>query len=399
MRIKPANRLNALNEYYFSEKLAQLERMRAKGIDVINLGIGNPDLPPDTEAIEVLQTESALSGNHGYQSYKGIPQLREALSDWYGKWFGVSLNPDDEVLPLMGSKEGIMHISMAFLNPGDEVLVANPAYPAYAAAAKLSGAAVRYYPLKRENDFFPDLDTLEKSDLSKVKLMWVNYPNMPTGKSAGFSLFKNLVSFGKKHNILIVNDNPYGLILTEKPESILKADPGKEIALELNSLSKSHNMAGWRIGMAAGNRQYIKAILNVKSNMDSGMFKPLQLAAAKALKNSENQIRQINRVYKHRQQLAYNLLDKLGCSFQTDGAGLFIWAQIPGSFAGSREFSQWLLDKTAVFITPGFIFGSEGERYIRLSLSNSEEKIKQAISRVSKITEIDIKKQTLKQAI
>ena len=399
MRIKPANRLDTVNAYYFSEKLAQLERMRAKGIDVINLGIGNPDLPPDTEVIEVLQAESAHSGNHGYQSYKGIPQLREALSDWYETWFGVSLNPDDEVLPLMGSKEGIMHISMAFLNPGDEVLVANPAYPAYAAAAKLSGAAVRYYPLKRENDFFPDLDTLEKSDLSKVKLMWVNYPNMPTGKSAGFSLFKNLVSFGKKHNILIVNDNPYGLILTEKPESILKADPGKEIALELNSLSKSHNMAGWRIGMAAGNRQYIKAILNVKSNMDSGMFKPLQLAAAKALKNSENQIRQINRVYKHRQQLAYNLLDKLGCGFQTDGVGLFIWAQIPDSFAGSREFSQWLLDKTAVFITPGFIFGSEGERYIRLSLSNSEEKIKQAISRVSKITEIDIKKQTLKQAI
>ncbi len=399
MRVKPSERLKGLSEYYFSRKLAELQKLQEAGRDIINLGIGNPDLPPGKEVIKVLQHESAQHENHGYQSYKGVPMLRKAMKEWYARFFDVSLDSGSEILPLMGSKEGIMHISMAFLNPGDEVLVANPAYPVYAAAASLAGASVRYYPLTEKNRFLPDLSALEKENLTRVKIMWVNYPNMPTGKSAESTLFKRLVSFGKRHNILIVNDNPYGLILTRKPESILKADPGLEIAMELNSLSKSHNMAGWRIGMLAGNKAYINAVLNVKSNMDSGMFKPLQLAAAAALRNSEKQIEKLNTVYRVRRQRVFDILECMGCTFQNESAGLFVWARIPRSFDDSEQFSDWLLDKTGIFITPGFVFGSEGMQYVRLSLSNSDDVLSEAYARVKELKEKKLSGRKLKKAI
>ena len=385
MKIKTADRLNVVSEYYFSRKLKEIAALRQKGVDVINLGIGSPDRAPAAWVVETLVQEARNPKNHAYQSYAGIPELRRAYAEWYQRFFQVTLDGDTEILPLMGSKEGIMHISMAFLNPGEEVLVPDPGYPAYAAVARLLGAKVRYFGLQENNRWFPDLEKLEKEDLSNVKLMWVNYPNMPTGAKASPEIFEALVRFGHRHNILIVNDNPYSFILNGEQLSMLQALGAKEVALELNSLSKSHNMAGWRLGMLAGHPEYVKTVLQVKSNMDSGMFKPLQLAAVKALQQPESWYSELNRVYGKRRETAFALFDVLGCRFDEDQVGMFVWAKIPGERESAEGFSEEILKKTAVFITPGFIFGPAGERYLRLSLCTEESRLKEAKQRIEKI--------------
>ena len=384
MKIKTADRLQSVSEYYFSRKLKEIANMNAQGLDVINLGIGSPDMAPSQKTVEMLVSESRKRDTHAYQSYVGIPALREAFAQWYQKYFQVSLNPASEILPLMGSKEGIMHISMAFLNPGDEVLIPNPGYPAYAAVSRLVSARIRYYDLKEENGWLPDLNELQDTDLSGVKLMWVNYPNMPTGAKATKQLFKDLIDFGHKNNILIINDNPYSFILNEEHLSLLSIPGAKEVALEMNSLSKSHNMAGWRVGMVAGHEEYIQAILKVKSNMDSGMFKPLQMAAVEALKAGDDWFSQINQVYKKRQQYIFRMLDHLKCSYDPNQTGMFVWAKIPARCSGSEKFSDEILKESSVFMTPGFIFGSGGEGYIRLSLCAKEERLEEAESRIKK---------------
>lgn len=382
MKIKTANRLNIVSEYYFSQKLKEITTLCNAGFDIINLGIGSPDMPPAEEVIEVVSTESRKSENHAYQSYFGIPVLREAYATWYRDFFHVQLDPENEILPLMGSKEGIMHISMAFLNPGDEVLVPNPGYPAYASVAKLVGAKVRYFDLMAETGWKPDLEALEKTDLSNVKLMWVNYPNMPTGTRASKELFKQLIAFGYNHNILIVNDNPYSFILNDEQLSILSVQGAKEIALELNSLSKSHNMAGWRLGMLAGHAEYIRAVLQVKSNMDSGMFKPLQLAAVKALQQPQRWYRQLNEIYRERRKIAFEILNTLQCSYDKNQTGLFVWAKIPEVFHDSKQFSDTILKNSRVFLTPGFIFGTAGDRYVRLALCTKKIRLLEASLRI-----------------
>ena len=382
MKIKTADRLNVVSEYYFSRKLKEIAALREQGVDIINLGIGSPDMAPDETVIEAVARESRKPENHAYQSYSGIPALREAYAKWYGDFFGVALNPANEILPLMGSKEGIMHISMAFLNPGDEVLVPNPGYPAYAAVARLLGAKVRYFDLAEENHWYPDLDALEKTDLSDVKIMWVNYPNMPTGTRATKELFEALIAFGHRHNILVVNDNPYSFILNEEQMSLLGIPGAKEIALELNSLSKSHNMAGWRLGMLAGDAAYVNAVLQVKSNMDSGMFKPLQLAAVKALEQPQSWYRELNEIYRERRKVAFGILDSLECTFNKNQVGMFVWAKIPENSPGSEQFSDIILKNSHVFLTPGFIFGPAGERYVRLSLCTKKIRLLEAASRI-----------------
>ncbi len=382
MRIKTARRLEVVSEYYFSRKLKEIDALRQQGIDVINLGIGSPDMAPAEEVIETMVSESRKPENHAYQSYSGIPALREAYAGWYRKFFGVRLNPDNEILPLMGSKEGIMHVSMAFLNPGDEVLVPNPGYPAYSAVARLLGAKVRYFNLKEENRWYPDLAALEKTDLSGVKMMWVNYPNMPTGTRASSELFSALTDFGIRNNILIVNDNPYSFILNDEQLSLLTIPGAKEIALELNSLSKSHNMAGWRLGMLAGHSEYISAVLQVKSNMDSGMFKPLQLAAVRALQQPKSWYHQLNETYRERREVAFEILNALQCTYDKSQVGMFVWAKIPDESRGSEQFSDSILEKNQVFLSPGFIFGSGGARYVRLSLCTGKNRLLEAASRI-----------------
>ena len=382
MKIKTADRLNVVSEYYFSRKLKEIATLREQGVDIINLGIGSPDMAPDETVIETVARESRKPENHAYQSYSGIPALREAYAKWYGAFFGVALNPANEILPLMGSKEGIMHISMAFLNPGDEVLIPNPGYPAYAAVARLLGAKVRYFDLAEENHWYPDLDALEKTDLSDVKIMWVNYPNMPTGTRATKELFEALIAFGHRHNILVVNDNPYSFILNEEQMSLLGIPGAKEIALELNSLSKSHNMAGWRLGMLAGDAAYVNAVLQVKSNMDSGMFKPLQLAAVKALEQPQSWYRELNEIYRERRKAAFEILGTLECTFNKNQVGMFVWAKIPENSPGSEQFSDIILKNSHVFLTPGFIFGPAGERYVRLSLCTKKIRLLEAASRI-----------------
>jgi LL-diaminopimelate aminotransferase len=382
MKVKPADRTSAIQEYYFAKKLAELAKMIANGVDVINLGIGNPDQMPSETVIEKLKETAEKSNAHGYQSYKGIPALRKGFSEWYTREFSVSLDPENEILPLIGSKEGIMHISMAYLNEGDKVLVPDPGYPAYASAAKLCGAKVVNYDLLEKHSYYPDFKAIENKDLSGVKIMWVNYPNMPTGAKATTELFNDLIKFGLKHNILIINDNPYSFILNENPLSILSVAGSKEIALELNSLSKSHNMAGWRMGMVAGSAEYIKYIHEVKSNMDSGMFLPLQMAAAEALKLTTDWYKKINEVYFRRRILVYLLLDKLGCSYNKEQKGLFVWARIPERWNGSEKFSDYILDEFRIFITPGTTFGLNGNNYVRVSLCITEERFKECIQRI-----------------
>jgi len=388
LHIQPANRINQVEEYYFSIKLKELEKLRKAGKPIINMGIGNPDLPPAPEVLEQLNKQSAHESNHGYQSYVGIPELRESMSRWYKKYYDVTVNPASEVLPLMGSKEGISHITMAFVNPGDGVLVPNPGYPTYASASKIAEAKLLHYDLDENNNWLPNLAELEKQDLSNVKLMWINYPNMPTGANANIEFFKEVIAFGKKHNIVIVNDNPYSFILNDTPMSIMSIEGASDIAIELNSLSKSHNMAGWRVGMAISNAQFIQYILRVKSNMDSGMFKPLQMAASTALELDANWYETVNAEYKKRRVLVREIMDLLECEYDTNQTGMFVWARIPEKYSDSGELSDEILYGCDVFITPGFIFGNTGKRYIRISLCTNQTILKEAKQRIEKIRNI-----------
>jgi hypothetical protein len=383
MKVKPADRTASVQEYYFSQKLAQIEMMRKQGADVINLGIGSPDQAPSENTISALIAESQKPTSHGYQSYTGIPLLRKAFADWYNKYFHVKLNPDNEILLLMGSKEGIMHISMAFVNPADEVLVPDPGYPTYSSVTNLVGGVIRKYELDEENGWLPDLKSLEKEDLSKVKLMWVNYPNMPTGVAGSMELFEELIAFSKRHRILLVNDNPYSFILNKKYNSLLAVKDAFETALELNSLSKSHNMAGWRIGMVAGNSDYIKSILKVKSNMDSGMFLGMQMAAVEALNNQDSWYSSVNKIYMKRRKIVEEIMDLLKCRFDKSQVGLFLWGRIPEEIINCELFIEELLNKYHVFITPGSIFGEKGNRYIRISLCTNEKRLLEAKERLS----------------
>ncbi|MCF6133316.1 pyridoxal phosphate-dependent aminotransferase [Flavobacterium wongokense] len=379
--ITTAKRLNTVEEYYFSRKLREVRQLILEGNPIINMGIGSPDLVPDKSVIEAIQKAMFDDKAHEYQSYQGLPELRKGMSDFYQKQFGVALDFNSEVLPLMGSKEGIMHISLAFLNEGDEVLIPNPGYPTYASVTELVQAKAVYYDLSDATNWQPDFEALERMDLSKVKLMWVSYPHMPTGKNGNLELFEKLIAFGKKHSILIVNDNPYSFVLNEHPISILQVDGAKEIALELNSLSKTYNMAGWRVGMVLGNPTLIDAVLKVKSNMDSGMFYGIQKGAIEALKLGTDWFEQQNQIYTKRRNLIFQLAEKLNCTFDGDSVGLFVWAKLPEGIQSSEAFIDGLLLEKHLFITPGTIFGSNGEGYIRFSLCVTEEKIQQAINR------------------
>lgn len=383
--MKLANRLEGIGEYYFSQKLREIDGMNKAGAAVINLGIGSPDLPPHPDVIKVLQEESARPNVHAYQSYKGSPVLRQAIAAWYQRWYGVQLNADTQILPLIGSKEGIMHICMTYLNEGDAALVPNPGYPTYRSAVKLAGAECIDYELTEANQWQPDWQALEQMDLRRVKLMWVNYPQMPTGQVPHREVFEKLIDFGKRHDILICHDNPYSFILNERPESLLGLPGADEIVLELNSLSKSHNMAGWRVGMLCGAADRINEVLRFKSNMDSGMYLPLQLAAAKALDVDSSWYDSVNETYKQRRERAYELLDLLGCRYDKQQVGMFLWAAIPATAADGYALSDRILQQAHVFITPGGIFGTAGNAYIRVSLCSTEATFAQAIERVKAI--------------
>ncbi len=382
MIIPAADRIEGISEYYFSTKLQEIRQMRRQKHDVINLGIGNPDMMPDMTVCRKLASTVFDSESHGYQSYRGLPELREGISKWLDRVYGVELNPKTEILPLIGSKEGIMHISMAFLNKADSVLVPNPGYPAYSAVAKLVGARIITYNLDECQGWQPDVKALEKQDLSKVKLMWLSYPNMPTGSSASPKLFESLIQLAKKYRFLLVNDNPYSLILNDRFESLMSVSGAKEVALELNSLSKSHNMAGWRLGWVAGIADYINAILKVKSNMDSGMFKPLQLAAIQALQSPLSWHEQRNKIYSKRRKYAWKIMDALGCTYDKKQVGLFVWAKIPEHIKEVEAMVDNILYQAHVFITPGFIFGTAGQRHIRISLCSKIELFQEALTRI-----------------
>lgn len=381
--METAKRLEGIGEYYFSQKLREIDELNKQGKHIINLGIGSPDLAPHPDVIKVLQEESSKPTTHAYQSYKGSPVLRNAIADWYKKWYNVTLLPDSEILPLIGSKEGIMHICMTYLNEGDAVLIPNPGYPTYKAAATIAGATCIPYQLASELNWYPDFAEIEKSDLSKVKLMFVNYPHMPTGQLPTEAVFSQLVAFAKKHGILLVHDNPYSFILNDRPMSMLAAEGAEDCVIELNSLSKSHNMAGWRIGMLCGAKNFIDDVMRFKSNMDSGMFLPLQLAAAKALTLGEDWHDAVNKVYTARREKVFELLDLLKCTYSKEQAGLFVWATIPAGFADGYALSDDVLYNANVFITPGGIFGDAGDKYIRVSLCCKEENIAEAINRIS----------------
>lgn len=376
--------MEGVSEYYFSQKLREIESLNKEGKNIINLGIGSPDLPPHPDVIRTLQEEAGKPGVNGYQGYKGVPALRRAFADWYEQWYQVSLDPDTEILPLIGSKEGIMHICMTYLDEGDEALIPNPGYPTYASAVKLAGGKAISYALLEELNWSADLETLAAMDLSKVKLMFVNYPHMPTGQQAGPGFFEDLVRFAKEQNILLVHDNPYSFILNDHPVSLLNVAGAKEVVLELNSLSKSHNMAGWRIGMLCGSQEHVDEVLRFKSNMDSGMYLPLQLAAVKALGLGADWYTYINGIYSERRAKVYQILDILGCSYDLEQVGLFIWAKIPDRYEDGYALSDEVLYGSNVFITPGGIFGSQGNRYIRVSLCGDLSRFEQAIGRISK---------------
>jgi len=380
--ISVANRLAGVGEYYFSEKLREIDTLNRQGKQIISFGIGSPDFPPHPDVITELHQNAVLPNVHGYQSYKGSPILRNAIAQWYQTWYNVSLNADTEILPLIGSKEGIMHICMTYLNNGDEVLVPNPGYPTYSSAVTLAGGVVKDYAMSEALNWAPDFDALEKQDLSKVKLMFVNYPHMPTGQNGSLNLFEKIVAFAKKHQILVIHDNPYSFILNEQPLSMLQVEGAKEVVLELNSLSKSHNMAGWRVGMLCANQQFITEVLRFKSNMDSGMFLPLQLAAAKALTLGKDWFQSLNQVYANRRKLVFDLLDMLQCTYQKNQVGLFVWAKIPNTYKDGYALSDAVLYQCNVFITPGGIFGSAGNEYVRISLCATEEKLNEAINRI-----------------
>lgn len=382
MQIKTASRLEGIGEYYFSQKLREIDDLNKNGKDILNLGIGSPDLPPHPDVIRVLQETAAKDNVHAYQGYKGAPVLRNAISNWYQKWYGVSLHADTEILPLIGSKEGIMHICMTYLDKGDEALIPDPCYPTYSSAVKLSGGTPVTYTLSEEHQWQPDLEALSKTDLSKVKLMWVNYPHMPTGQLPAAGFYASLIAFAKKHTILICHDNPYSFILNDHPSSLLSVPGAKEVVLELNSLSKSSNMAGWRVGMVCGAKERLDDILRFKSNMDSGMFLPVQLAAAKALSLDKDWYDGINTIYAQRREKVFDLLTLLNCRFSKDQVGMFVWAAVPDSFTDGYELSDRVLYGASVFITPGGIFGEAGKKYVRVSLCSSIEKFQEAINRI-----------------
>jgi len=383
MNLTLSNRLEGIGEYYFATKLREIDELNKAGKQIINLGIGSPDLPPHPSVLATLNEEAAKDNVHGYQSYKGSPVLREAIAEWYKKYYHVdNINPATEVLPLLGSKEGIMHICMTYLNAGDQVLIPNPGYPTYTSAVKLAGGTPLYYELTAEHNWAPDFENLEKTDLSKVKLMWVNYPHMPTGQMPTKALFEKLVAFGKQHQILICHDNPYAFILNDQPESLLSVEGAKEVVIELNSLSKSQNMAGWRVGMLIAAEERVNEILRFKSNMDSGMFLPVQLAAAKALSLDKSWYDSVNQVYTERRLKVYELLDTLNCAYSKQQVGMFVWAKIPATYKDGYALSDKVLYDANVFITPGGIFGSAGNNYIRVSLCGSMEKFNEAIKRV-----------------
>lgn len=380
--IKSAKRIANVEEYYFSKKLAEVRGLDTPELRVINLGIGSPDLAPSNETIGALNATASQAGSHGYQNYKGIPALRQGIAAFMSRTYGVDVNPETDLLPLMGSKEGIMHIMMAFVNEGDEVLIPDPGYPTYASVAKLVGASTVTYALRESLAWGIDIDELKKRDLSRVKIMWVNFPHMPTGRVASALELQELVDLARENNFLIVNDNPYSLILNESPLSILSLKGAEEVALELNSLSKSHNMAGWRIGWVAGNKEYIDAVLRVKSNMDSGMFLGLQMAAVEALKNGPEWFTQLNKVYRERSAAARRILDVLGCRYAEKQSGLFVWAKAPEDIPDVEKWIDEVLYGTKVFITPGFIFGEAGKRFIRVSLCCPVGKLEEALARI-----------------
>lgn len=381
--IKCADRVSAVQEYYFSKKLKEVAQMNAEGKNIISLGIGSPDMPPSETTVKTLCNNAVKNDVHGYQPYTGIPELRTAFANFYKRWYGVTLNPVNEIQPLIGSKEGILHITLAFVNPSEQVLVPNPGYPTYTSLSTLLGAEVVPYDLTEANNWLPDFATLEKMDLSRVKLMWTNYPHMPTGTNATIELYQKLVDFGRRHNIVIVNDNPYSLILNNKPLSILQVEGAKENCIELNSMSKSHNMPGWRIGMAVSNSTYIQWILKVKSNIDSGMFRSLQLAAAAACDNSDEWHETMNNtLYRKRRKIAEQIMETLGCRFDKQQTGMFLWGKIPDSWNNVEDLTEKLLHENRVFLTPGFIFGSNGARYIRISLCCKEEQLHEALKRI-----------------
>ncbi|TYR36292.1 aminotransferase class I/II-fold pyridoxal phosphate-dependent enzyme [Sphingobacterium phlebotomi] len=382
MHIEVAQRLQHTEEYYFSKKLREIDEMNKRGAQVINLGIGSPDLPPHPDVLRVLNEEASKNNVHGYQSYRGAPVLREAMADWYARYYRVRLNPQTEILPLIGSKEGIVHICMTYLQEGDEVLIPNPGYPAYTSAVRISGATAVSYELNAENNWQPDFEALEKRDLSMVKMMWINYPHMPTGAPATMDLFERIVAFGKKHHILICHDNPYSFILNDKPLSLMAVPDAKEVAIELNSLSKSSNMAGWRIGMLIADENRINEILRFKSNMDSGMFLPLQLAAATALRLDSSWYSELNALYAKRREKVFHIMDILECDYDRSQVGLFVWAKVPNGYNDGYALSDDILHQAHVFITPGGIFGSVGEQYIRISLCAKEDVLDQAIERI-----------------
>ena len=382
MIIKPAERTNSVSEYYFSKKLQEIDQMNRQGLNVISLGVGAPDRMPPADAIATLVNEAQNPKNHAYQSYKGIQEMRDGFAAWYKRYYHVELDPNKEIQPLAGSKEGILLLSLAFLNKGDKVLVPNPGYPTYSSASKLVEAEIVTYDLQEDRGWMPDFDQLEKMDLSGVKIMWTNYPNMPTGARATMDLYRRLVEFGLKHGILICNDNPYSFILNDERLSILSVDRAKECCVELNSLSKAHNMSGWRIGMIAGEAEVIANVLKVKSNMDSGMFKPLQLAAAKALAHDEEWFTQLNAEYKKRQVLAGEIFDLMGVKYDKHSGGMFLWGKVDSRWGNGEKLADYILEQARVFITPGFIFGSNGDQYVRISLCANQEVLQEAKERI-----------------
>ena len=381
--VQPAERLSLVQEYYFSRKLKEVAQLNAEGRDIISLAIGSPDMPPSPQTIDKLCEVARQPGAHGYQPTQGTAELRQAMTDFYRRWYGVDLDPAAEVLPLIGSKEGILHITLAFVNPGDAVLVPNPGYPTYTSLSKILGAEIVNYDLDEQNGWQPDFDQLERMDLSRVKLMWTNYPNMPTGGRARRETYERLVRFAQDHDIVVVNDNPYSFILSEEHLSLLQVPGAKDCCIELNSMSKSHNMPGWRVGLCASNPQFIQWILKVQSNIESGTFRGIQLAAAEAYRNTAEWHREANiETYARRRRYAEQIMDVLGCTYDRSQVGMFLWGRIPDSIGNVEDLTEHVLHEARVFITPGFIFGSNGERYIRISLCAKEEKIKEALERI-----------------
>ncbi len=388
--VRPADRLDTVSEYYFSRKGKQIAQMNAQGMDIVSLAIGSPDMPPSQETIDTLCVEAQKPDTHGYQPTVGIPELRQAMAGFYKRWYGVELNPDNEIQPLIGSKEGILHVTLAFVNPGDKVLVPNPGYPTYTSLSNILGAKIVNYSLTPESGWQPDFDELEAMDLTNVKLMWTNYPNMPTGGRARRETYERLVSFARTHNIVVVNDNPYSFILNRGEKlSILQVEGAKECCIEFNSMSKSHNMPGWRVGMLATNAQFVEWILKVKSNIDSGTFRPMQLAAAQAYQNSDiwHQMANVD-TYAKRRQLAEEIMNTLGCTFDPQQVGMFLWGRVPDHYTDAEQLTERILHEARVFVTPGFIFGSGGKRYVRISLCAKEQQISEALERIKKAFKI-----------